>query len=437
MRLPRPLLHAVPPVRVGLLSMAVALGASLAACSASDAPSPSACEDVSKTAGVCPGQSKQSISQDMCSSTVSVEPASVAAALLVAKPGTCLVLGGGTYPRLDLPAGVHVLGKGGASSIIVQGLAVHGGGSVVGALTVKGSVDGTFGGSGAAGVRLEQVVVKDATGIAVNVLDLDVSLVDTTVQNGGEGGLAAVCGKRCTAGARPKVTLQRTLFDGNRKVALFVHGVDVTVDHVEIRKTVPRDFIWGRGVDLAGGSLSGTALVVVDGAECGMLAYDSAVDVDTLAVKRNAHFGVQLSKVTSGSIKNASLEKNGGIGMLADGSTGIIVQGLEVTDTQLLDFPTSAGGVARAGDGLNWRGNSNLTVKGARFANNGRQAIIVQGKNSGELADAKLEGTDASSGIIVQGLDGGGDSGIIVQGLTPKVATAGAELPLMAPLPIK
>lgn len=426
MRTRQPHLH---PLRSLLLSFAL-LGV-WPGCSSSEGVSTS-CEEASKSAGLCPGQSKQSISMDMCSSTVQAEPASVAAALAVAKAGTCVVLGAGTYPRLDLPAGVHAVGKG-SSSIIVQGLTVHGGGSVVGALTVQGSIEGT--GTGA--LRVEQVIVKEAPAVGVNVEDLDLSFVDATVVGAGEGGLAAVCNKRCTGADRPKVSLQRALFDGNRKVALLAHGVDVTVDHVEIRKTALRDFGGGRGIDLANGSLRGSALVIVDGAECGMLASASTVEVDTLQVKRNAHFGLQLSKVTGGSIKNAAFEKNGGIGLLVDGSNGIIVQGIQVLDTQLIEFPTGAGGVAKAGDGINWRGNSNLTVKGARFANNGRQAIIVQGKNSGEIAEAKLEGTDASNGIIVQGLDGGGDSGIIVQGLTPKVATVGAELPLMSPLPVK
>lgn len=404
----------------------------LSACSSSSSEAPPSCDDLTKSAGLCPGTSKQSVSQAMCTTTVAVaDPAMLGAAVSLAKPGTCLLLAAGSFPVIDLPAGVHVVGKG-ESSTTVAGITVRGGGSVIGALAASGPIQG----SGSGALRIDQVRSSNVSGPGVNVEDLDLTMVDSSVSRASALGLAVGCSTRCKAD-RPKVDLQRSLFDGNSVVGVWLHGVDAKMEYVEIRDTKAKDFLQGRGLDVsAEAALVAKHFSVSGSAEAGMLASASAITLEDFSLARNQSFGLQLSAMKSGSIANFVVRENGGVGLLVDGSQGIIVQGGQILDTKKRTVPTEAGGVAEVGDGMNWRGNSNVSVKGTRFANSGRQAIIVQGKNTGDF-DAKLEGTDATTGIIVQGLEAGTDSGIIVQGFTPKVASKGSELQLAKPLTTK
>ncbi len=398
--------------------------ASLSACSAnsSSPPAPS-CDDLTKSSGVCPGTSTQSVSQAMCTATVSVtDPASLGAAVSLAKPGTCLLLGAGSFPAIDLPAGVHVVGKG-ESATTVAGFLVRGGGSVIGALAASGAIEG----AGTGALRLDQVRSSSVTGAGVNVEDLDLTVVDSTISQATVLGLAAGCSTRCKTD-RPKVDLQRSLFAGNSGVGVWLHGVDAKVEYVEIRDTKPIKSSFGRGLDVsADATFTAKHFVVSNSAEAGLVATASTASLEDFSLARNGYFGLQLSAMKSATLTNFVLRENGGVGLLVDASQGIIVQGGQILDTKKLSMLTDGGGVGEVGDGMNWRGNSSVSVKATRFANSGRQAIIVQGKNSGDL-DAKLEGTDATTGIIVQGLDTGTDSGIIVQGLTPKVMAKGSEL---------
>lgn len=417
-------------LRLRLLVLTIVATPAFLACSAA-APAP-VCEDRTKSNGECPGTHQQSVALS-CAATVEVGSAeALSAAAATAKPGTCISLGKGSYPAVDVPAGAHLVGKG-EGGTQVGGVTVHGGGTVVGALSIKGPLAGAgTAGGGSGGVTLQQVHSTGAPDVAVTVLDLDLTVLDSTIEKASGYGIAAGCSvSPCKV--LPKVEIRRTLLDGNAKLGLWLHGVDATVDHVEIRATKAKDFLFGRGIDLAeGAKLNASHFSIIDNLEAAILVDGATVTLDDFVLARNGR-GLQIQKAGASNVSNFLIKDNGVVGLLVDGSNGIIVQGGEVSGTKTQRVPVDFGGLADVGDGMNWRGNSEVKISGTRFSNSGRQAIIVQGKNAGELS-VKLEGNDASTGIIVQGLDSAGDVGIIVQGFTPKVASKGTELPLATPV---
>ncbi len=425
----------MPSISLRLLVLATVATPAFLACSAAEPPAP-VCEERTKTNGECPGARQQSVALSVCTTTIEIgAPEALAPAAAAAKPGTCLSLGKGSFPAVDLPAGVHLVGKG-EGGTQVAGATVHGGGTVVAALALTGVVSGA-GGSGS--VTLQQVKSTGATRLttlpsgiqwpepAISVVGLDLIVLDSTIEKSAGYGLAVACAAPCTV--LPKVEVRRTLIDGNAMLGLWLHSVEATVDHVEIRGTKPKDFLFGRGIDLADrAKLTGTHFSIIDSTEAAILVDSSTVTLDDFVLARNGR-GLQIQKATGSTVSNFLIKDNGAVGLLVDCSNGIIVQGGEVSGTKSQRVPVEFGGQADVGDGMNWRGNSEVKLSGTKFSNSGRQAIIVQGKNAGTL-EAKLEGSDATTGIIVQGLDATGEFGIIVQGLAPKIQSKGSELPL-------
>lgn len=379
----------------------LALIAALSGCSKDDSPAASGCEERTKTGGVCPGVTEESISSAgiACTSTVAATPADFAGKAASATPGTCLVLQAGTYPAVKLPAGVSVIGAG-ASATTLAGVGTKGHGA---GATLRGLAIGAGGVvvDGAGTLTLEQVHVTGASTYGVLADGTSLVVRKTTIDTTGSMGLYILN----TTSGRTSLALDRVHVHHAMSVGVCVHGkVDVTLDHVQVDHSKPVDFIYGRGLEVAGGgTVDAKNVAVVDNADVGLLIDGSAATLVGVTASRNVR-GVQLQAIASGGkLSDFEIVDNSALGLgIARGTKGLIVQGGLVASTAMVPIPVDIGGLKEVGDGLNWMDSDVQVAETVKIQSSGRAAVIIDSTSTGKFAGS-LGGGDETKGLIVQG----------------------------------
>lgn len=373
----------------------------LCGCSKDDSPASSACEDRTKSGGVCPGVTEQAINSDgiACTSKIDATPAEFVAKAAGATAGSCLIVQGGIYPSVKLPAGVSVVGAGAASTTI-EGIGTKGHGA---GATIRGVAIGRGGivVDGAGTLTLELVHVSGTTTYGVLADGTSLVVRQTTIDTTGSMGLYAMN----TSSGRTTVALDRVRVHHANSVGVCVHGkVDVTLDHVQIDHSKPVDFLYGRGLEIAGGgTVDAKNLAVVDNADVGLLVDGSAATLNGVTASRNIR-GVQLQAIAAGGkLSDFELVDNSALGLgIARGTKGLIVQGGLVASTAMVPIPVDIGGLKEVGDGLNWMDSDVEVADSVKIQSSGRAAVIIDATSTGKFAGT-LGGGDESKGLIVQG----------------------------------
>ncbi|MBI2394269.1 MAG: right-handed parallel beta-helix repeat-containing protein [Deltaproteobacteria bacterium] len=365
------------------------------------------CDDRVKTAGACPGVTGAAITMEGIACTQTIAAANAAdldAKLPTAAAGACVVLNEGSYGVASLPAGVSLVGKG-ASKTTVEGIVTKG---AAGGATIRGVTVGTGGiaVSERGTLTIEKVKVSGAASFGVHAVDTSVIVRDTSIFNGTTTGLVASCRGADCASSRPKLTLVRTWVYGNMRVGVLANGFDVDIDTVEVASTRASSFLYGRGLEVAGGgSLVARRLSAVGNEDVGVFVEGGAVDIVGLTVARNVR-GIQLQAIPAagGKLEDFVVADNQALGIGIDkGSKGLIVQGGRVASTTAVKVPVDVGGMQEVGDGINWLDGSEVTIASTvRIESSGRRPLIIEANAKGKF-EGTLAGGDETRGLIVQG----------------------------------
>lgn len=413
------------------------LALTLAGCgSQAEDPAPTSCDARAKVDGACPGVTSGAISVDgiACSATLEATPSDVDGKLASAASGSCVLLSAGAFGALKLPANVSLIGKG-SSSTSVGGLEVVAGG----AATVRGMKIGGAGlvVSGKGNLTIDRVHVLDVGKVpGVSATDTNVTITTSTIENGGGFGVAASCKMDCAAG-KPTLVMRRVMVRGNKVVGIWAHGVDTTLEGVQVAESRAQNFLYGRGIEVAeGGSLKASKFAVLDNEDVGVYIDRSSADLKTFAISNNVR-GVQLQAIPAAGAKldDFVVENNKAIGIgITEGSLGIIVQGGLVANTKSMNVPVDIGGIQEVGDGINWLGGSEVTIlSSVKVQSSGRAPVIIESTGKGKF-EGGLGGGDELRGIIVQGgLEASMPATLsVASGIKSEVLTKDKALPVAA-----
>lgn len=375
------------------------------------------CDDHAKTGGVCPGVSSAAAITNAadgvaCSSQVPVANAGELSSKASSAPsGACLVLEPGTYGAVTLPAGVSLLGKG-SSGTTVDGVTLTGGASA----TLRGLTIGASGivATGKGALTIDRVLVSHASGYGINVTDIDLTLLASTIEYSGKFGLAAA--SSCAGSAtmpctqRPKLVVKGVFVREAHGVGIWAHGIDVTVAGLEIDSTRAQSFLYGRGLEIAAEpdlgqscSVSAASFSIQNGDEVGVFVDGCNADFTGFVSSQNIR-GMQLQNIPDGGAKvqDFTMESNKALGLGISKSKGIIVQGGRIASTIALRVPVDVGGVQEVGDGLNWLESDVSVGATVTIESSARRGVIIDSTSTGKF-EGVLAGGDESKGIIVQG----------------------------------
>jgi hypothetical protein len=378
-----------------------------------------------------------------CSAVVEVESADgLAGAVGGASAGTCIALAPGRYGAVELPGGVHLLGRG-ANFVAVAGVTVlPGGTSVVRGVQVNGGVVVADGASGVSvedacvvssttsGVRasagstvsVARSHIKDAAGYGVEAFDVTrLSLLETRITGAGAPGVWASCSDGCACSAQPEVDFQDVTVHEAALVGVALNGVNARLRDVSIADTGLRDF-------QGGGALAMGQCSVVD-AEAVVLQVKSAGDLDAYGAFGLLSDGVSGRLGAAGSDRGiiivggrpgawfmdregrgAELQVNAidvssstgvGIGVSA-GARGIIIVGGRIADTLGDTVPLANGGADTVGDGLSWNEGAGLVIDGVSLSRSARQAVLIDGGVGAGSNILAIDLANDPSGILQQ-----------------------------------
>jgi len=405
----------------------------LSGCSSKDSTPTISCDDRAKVGGNCPGVTDDAVSTDgiACTTKVDVTPAD-----LVSKAsspaGTCLVLGGGSYPAVTLAPGVSLIGKGSGSTAI-EGITTKG----AAAATIRGVKVGAGGivVSGAGTLNIDKVLVSGATTYGIAATGTTLNVTASTIDHTGSFGLFSLCKADCLP-SRTKLTLDRVFVHQAKLVGVWVHGgVDVTIDGVQIDKTAAGSFLYGRGLEIAeGATVDGKRLAVVDNVDVGIFVDGGSVKLTSFTASRNVR-GVQLQAIPEGGgkLEDFAVIDNQALGIgIANGSKGLIVQGGLVASTKAYNVPVDIGGIQNVGDGINWLGGSEVTIASSvKIEGSARRPVIIDASSKGKF-EGTLSGGDETTGLIVQGgLEASMPSGLsVASGVKTDVLTKDKSMPV-------
>lgn len=352
-----------------------------------------------------------------CTSSSTVGDAAAArAALAAAAPGSCVVLGSGSYAGpFIVPAGVGFVAQNGARATLTGGTAQE--------PTV------TLGD----GAQLALVDVIDAPGVAIAVRAANAVVSNVTVNGAKSAALAVLCRETATPGCVAGVVALTDVMLTKSSLGLWVSGAHVS---------------WKGG---ASASHAGTALA----AAAGVIAQDGAkLDLENVTVEKNEGVGVLVDgALTTASIKNATVNENGErgiwaqrvngtlaapaltiegsqitknkiVGVGAMESRGIIIVSGRIADTVAAPLVTNLESTEQVGDGVGIFANSgDFKIDGSIFETNARAAGVIDGSERGI--------------IIVSGKVGTGGTGLkfVVQnskGADVQIADTDRSLPAKA-----
>lgn len=374
------------------------------------------CGDRPTIEGVCAGVPETTVCADelctaevACAKTWTVrDPASLSAATGGAASGDCLALAPGTYGDLALRGGVHVLGRG--AGVVTVGSVTFTG---TGASTVRG-VSVVAGSLTSKGVDLtvDQVAVRRAAAAAISVQDASLSLSQSTVEKGGASGVVVRCADACTAGKRPRMVVRRTWVHEQKVVGILGASIDADLRDVVIDHTGASSFTFGRGLEVNGRStLVAPYLRVEDCADLGVAVFTSVGTLGPgLEIRRTVR-GLALQSVPDGGLvlDGFEVEDTFAVALSVQGaSRGVVVRNGSLFGTRLLRVPVAIGGMEEIGDGLEWGGQSEVSVESSvRIKASSRRPAVIVPTAKGTFAAQLLE-DDAAHGVFV--LDPGGAS---------------------------
>jgi hypothetical protein len=373
----------------------------------------------------------------------------LAGAVDEASSGTCLALAAGSYPAVDLPSGVSLVGDSRASvtlagaklgpSSLLANVTVAGGTVVVSAGASGARIEGvTVAGSPSDGVVIEasgaatltNVVVDAAAGYGIKAFDAaGLSLSDTTIEGTAGPGIWLQCGQGCDCPAPPAMSLARvSVREASRVGASFV-GVHATLEGLTISDVRP-----GAASDIGLPiALSASACAFLDGHSVHVAdedPFDSAhgILLDGAGAKLGLDAsrgievtgsvgGIWLQNVTEAlpvELAHGRLTGNRGVGVgLGGSSVGIIIEWFEVLDTASDSVPVKKGdatSVEEVGDGLVWLGGAQAEIDNLVVGNSSRASVLIDGAVApgSSLAHVTLQGADADKGILQQSYSGMG-----------------------------
>ena len=302
--------------------------------------------------------------------TIAAPFQSIAAAVAVARAGTVIAIGSGSYDEeVRLPAGVTLWGACAGDTELVSTvpsndagvITVIGADAVVRDLRIGGARPGIYLAGAAASVHLRGVAVIAASYAGVFVRDgaqltADGLVVRDTAERaiGGEYGV----GVAVFAGARAH--LQRVVIAGNREIGLWAKdvGSDLAAERLSLEGTMASRLNgrWGHGVDLADGAHMTLAAAVIEGNDSGAL-------------------------------------------LVGGGDTQLIMRDVVVRDTR----PQPASG--RLGRGLSVADGARVEVERALYANNREAGIVARGVGTQlVLNDVVVRGTEGADGDLLDGM---------------------------------
>jgi hypothetical protein len=373
---------------------------------ASEAPTTAAsCDARAKVDGVCPGVTSGAVTADgiACTATIEATPADVDGKLASAGAGSCVMLSAATFGALNVPANVSLIGKGSSSTSVSGIKIIAGGAAFVRGVKIGGSGLSV---SGKGNLTIDRVHVADVGKFAgISATDTNLTITASTIENGGGFGVAAACKTDC-ATSKPTLTMRRVLVRNNKVVGIWAHGVDTTLEGVQVAESRTQNFLYGRGIEIAeGGFLRASSFAVLDNEDVGLYVDRGGAELTNFTVSNNVR-GIQLQAIpTAGAKLNDFLiENNKAIGIgITQGSLGIIVQGGRVAGTKSMNVPVDIGGIQEVGDGINWLGGSEVAIlSSVKVESSGRAAVIIEANGKGKFEGA-LGGGDETRGIIVQG----------------------------------
>jgi len=373
--------------------------------SSSTAPTPApACVQVGSA---CVGAPEAALCGDevctadvTCTSVIRVTvPAELNAAVAKATAGSCVALGAGEFGPVTLPGGVSLLGKG-AGQTNVGGVTINGGASAtVRGMTIKGSGLSV---TEAKAFRVDRVKIVSSTGVGLWAVDTELDVKLSTISDNAGPGLFTQCKTQCDA--KPKTTVSGLLARGNTTAGVLGRGVALTIKGGEISGTKPKNFQFGRGIDVSDNTdLDASSLVVSDNWDVGIFANTgTAVLGPDLKVSNNVH-GIHLLGVKTGKITGFEVRGNSVMGIGLDAALGVVVQGGIVASTAMSAVPTDKGGSKEVGDGINWLHGSDVSIESTvKIETSGRRPVIVDASSKGSFSGS-LGGGDEKLGVVVQG----------------------------------
>jgi hypothetical protein len=287
-----------------------------------------------------------------------------------AAAGECIALGPGRYPPFELPAGVSLLGAG-ADRVSIVGEAAGGSGSAY-VLRVDGA-----GGQAAVvrGIRIEAqrqrrgVLVRGATGLA----------------------------------------LQDLRVDSARGIGVAVGGATVSVASVEVLKTaVEGDKSPGIGLLAVSGAVVKMSRSIVNDSEGpGVLASESGVELDRVAVIKSGLYGVSIDCVSdsrcttalASRITGTTLKNNKGVGLRVSGGR-LSARENDIAATKVLFHAASQAWIGR---GIEIHA-ADVALERNHVHESELQGIVVDGA-TGSIVDNRVERCQ-ERGIWVQGISG-------------------------------
>jgi len=427
--------------RIGL-ALAIA---STICCGARNSPSPlpsNECGDRRVLDGLCVGApnetpcggSKECVSETACTTRIAIaNDSALQKALTTASAGSCLVLDAGTYGDANVTTDVSLLGKGlGAATL----KSVKSSGTT----TLENLVIGEGGARATSGkLTLRRVRIGAGTNAGVQVEDADLAIYESTFENRNGSGVVAVCKTRCGTDA-PKVRLEGVKIADDKYVGALFVGSDVTLRAVEIARTAPKDFQFGRGIELQGCTVHARGLDVHDSPDVGMLLIETSGTLGPLVTASKNHIGFFVRKPTAGELQltGFDLYDNAGVSIALDQARDILIDDGHIGPTVGVNVPVSTGGSLMVGDGLIVGANCGATVTSkVRIERSARRPVILDATSRGRF-EAQLLGDDATIGVLVQG---GTDPGLppdlfIAPGTKVERKLAGDALPVW-PTPSK
>lgn len=405
-------------------------------CTASeDDETKSSCDAHAKVDGACPGVTSAATTTTVaCTATIEANTgADLDTRVASATAGTCIKLGAASFGVVKLPAGVHLIGKGSTSSK-VEGVSITGAPGAT--ATISGVHVGSAGivASGGGLVTIDSVHVARATGVGISAIDTSVSVTTSTIEGSGLFGVESACKANCTP--RVELSMRRVMLRDNHGMGVLGQNVDATLEGVQVAGTLPVDFQYGRGIEIAwGGTLKAKNIAVLENSDVGIFVQEGTAHLSNFVASRNQR-GVQLQGITGGAtLENFEVLDNSALGIgVTNGSLGIIVQNGRVASTKMLDVPVDIGGIQAVGDGINWLDGSELQVASSvRIESSARRAVIISASSKGSF-NGTLAGGDELQGIIVQGgLEASMPSSLsIAAGMKTEVLTKDKAMPVAA-----
>jgi len=445
--------------------------AALAGCSDDTTPGAAACAH--PLGDACAGVPAEPVcGEDVCtagvtcSSVATVSDAgALGAAASKAASGSCIALAPGSYGKVDLPAGVSLLGRGSefvhvdgvkvaaGSGAVVRGVSVGAGGVVLdGALdarleavriTASGQSGVDLGGGSSA--TLAHVEIGGSSLYGLRAVDAAKLSVEASVIADSKGpGLWAECSGGCACTERGSVSLTGTVLSGNQLVGAALVGVDATFDGVEIRGTLPRSLVGGGGVSVAScATLTATDTTVADNRMYGVLVDGSSAKLGGPSAEEGVeisgnHVGLWVQgQAADGSqsveVNHARLLGNSGVGIGSSGDiVGFVIYGTEIRNTKSENLTVDEGGQKTVGDGLVWGAGAQIAIDGLTLEGNERQSILIDGAagEGSKIANVTLAGADAQKGILQQSVMSGTDAPEVGAGAPPVTQKSEKVLPV-------